>query len=88
MIFLIAGDLGIPVPDQLNVLFHLIRFDFVEDNAVHILSPRELLAETPLDLLVHLAALLCAVDQARELAATSSTLLTLGLGGLRACGFC
>lgn len=63
--------LRVPLSNQFNVFVHLVGLDLVEDDAVDVLSSREDLAETALDLLVHFSAFLSAVDQVREAIATS-----------------
>lgn len=84
LILLLARHFGIPVADQLDVLVDAIGLDFVEDDRVHVLAPSQNLAEARLDLGVHLAALLGAVDQVRERAGLARRLVALGGG----CAFC
>lgn len=62
----VAGYFWVPIPHQVHVLVHLVRLDFVEDDAVHVLAPSQDLREAALDLLIMLPALLGAVYQRRE----------------------
>lgn len=86
MIPLIAGDLRIPPPHQLHILIQLIRLDRVKHNTMHILPPGQHLTETLLDLVVHLAALVGAVDELAQLAAAPGGFLARGGFAFLPCG--
>lgn len=62
----IGGHLGIPPANQLHILIDLVRLDFMEDNGMNILSPREFFRVRTFNVAVHVAALFCAIDELGE----------------------
>lgn len=64
-----VGHTRVPGADKLDILVDLVGLDIVQDDAVNIFASSEDLAETALDLLVHLTALMGTVEQIRETAA-------------------
>lgn len=81
----LVGHARVPRTDQVDVLFDAFGLDRVEDDRVHILAARQHLTEARLDLRVHLAALLGAVDEVSEGAGLATSTLLVGRGGLVPC---
>lgn len=72
-----VGHTRVPIANKLNIFVHLTRLDFVKDDAVHVLAAGQDLGEAALDVLVHLPALLGAIDQLGE--GAGADLLLLGV---------
>lgn len=58
-----TGDLRIPMSYQIDVFIHLVRFDSVHHDTVHILPSRQHLTKALLDVMVHLLSFMRAIDQ-------------------------
>ena len=58
-----AGNAGVPLPNEGDVLLHMLGLHIVELDRVYVLAAGKDLAEAGLDLGVQLAALLGAVDK-------------------------
>jgi hypothetical protein len=63
-----VGHARVPSTNELDILINLVGLYLVQDDAVDVFSSGKNLTEAALDLLVHLTALLGAVEQVGEAA--------------------
>lgn len=76
-----VGNLRIPSAHEIDIVVYPLGLDLVKDDRVHVFASGQDLAETRLDLGLHLPTLLGAVDEVGEGARLAIELLLLGLGG-------
>lgn len=81
MILFHASHPRIPLADQLNVFVDLVGLHFMKNNTVDVFSARQDLRERALDLAIHLAALLGAINEAAESAGVLRGMCFFRFGG-------